>query len=313
MRRYGGCVVFVDFNYLFVVFSLFSGYKVPDMTVDKRDVGDVFRERLGDLADRYGGNQAAFARAIGLDRSALRQLMVPGSTRLPRAETLCRIAERHSVSLDWLLGLSQSDSVATEISTTLEIEEAADDRDDTRLNEWHREAIGYKIRYVPKTLPDPLRLQEVILYEHSPARDPKPLTLLHEADSRLAYTRRPETDVEVCMSRQALEQFARGEGIWKGLAATVRQRQLEHMLTLLDELYPTFRLFLFDATQAYSAPYTVFGPMRAAIYMGQMYLVVNSVEHIAALTRHFDLLIRAARDTPVDSPRFVQGLLDVAT
>ena len=34
------------------------------MTVDKRDVGDVFRERLSELAGRYGGNQAAFARAI---------------------------------------------------------------------------------------------------------------------------------------------------------------------------------------------------------------------------------------------------------
>jgi len=280
------------------------------MNIDKRDVGAVFRERLGELATRYGRNQAAFARAIGLDRSALRQLLVPGSTRLPRAETLCRIAEQHSVSLDWLLGLSQSDSAATEISTVLEIEEAADDRDDTQLNAWHREAIGYKIRYVPKTLPDPLRLQEVIIYEHSPQRDPKPLTQLHEADSRLAYTRRPETDIEVCMSRQTLEQFARGEGIWRDLSPSVRQRQLEHMLALLDELYPTFRLFLFDATKVYSAPYTVFGPIRAAIFMGEMYLVINSVEHIAALTRHFDQLIRAARDTPVDSPRFVEGLLD---
>ena len=120
MWRCGVFVVFMDFNFLNVVFNQQIEYKVPQMTIDKRDVGDVFRERLAELAGRHGGNQAAFARAIGLDRSALRQLMAPGSTRLPRAETLCRIAEQHSVSLDWLLGLSQSDSVATEISTTLD-------------------------------------------------------------------------------------------------------------------------------------------------------------------------------------------------
>ena len=153
-------VVFMDMFRTHDDFNHILCDKVSDMSIDKRDVGSTFRDRLADLARRYDGNQAAFARAIGLDRSALRQLLMPGSTRLPRAETLCRIAERHSVSLDWLLGLSQSDSASTEISTTLEIEEAADDRDDTRLNEWHREAIGYKIRYVPKTLPDPLRLQE---------------------------------------------------------------------------------------------------------------------------------------------------------
>jgi len=280
------------------------------MVVDKRDLGGVFRERLAALADRYGGNQAAFARAIGLDRSALSQLLVHGSTRLPRAETLCRIAERHNVSVDWLLGLSQSDSVGTEIAATLEIEEAGEGSDDTQLAEWHREAIGYKIRYVPKTLPDPLRLAEVILFERSPERDPEPTTLIREADTRLTYSRRPETDIEVCMPQQSLALFAIGEGVWRGLDPAIRRRQLEHMVRLLDELYPTFRLFLFDGGEVYSAPYTVFGPIRAAIYMGEMYLVVNSVEHIAALTRHFDDLIRAARHTPVESPRYIEKLID---
>ena len=36
------------------------------------------------------------------------------------------------------------------------------------------------------------------------------------------------------------------------------------MATLLDDLYPTFRLFLYDGRMRYSIPYTIFGPYRAA-------------------------------------------------
>ena len=39
---------------------------------------------------------------------------------------------------------------------------------------------------------------------------------------------------------------------------------------------------------------TVFGPLRAAVYIGDMYLVLNSTEHIRELTSRFDNLIRAA-------------------
>jgi hypothetical protein len=52
--------------------------------------------------------------------------------------------------------------------------------------------------------------------------------------------------------------------------------------------------FLFDRRSRYSVPLTIFGPKRAAIYIGNMYFVLNSTEHIRALTRHFDDLIRVA-------------------
>ena len=41
-------------------------------------------------------------------------------------------------------------------------------------------------------------------------------------------------------------------------------------------------------------PYTIFGAQRAAIYAGDMYLVLNATQPIRRLTRHFDNLIRAA-------------------
>ena len=83
-----------------------------------------------------------------------------------------------------------------------------------------------------------------------------------------------------------------------------------NMIALMDELYPTFRWFLYDARDRYSVPITVFGPLRATIYIGQMYMVFNSTEHIRALTAHFDELIRAAKVQPPDVPSVVRRLLD---
>jgi len=83
-----------------------------------------------------------------------------------------------------------------------------------------------------------------------------------------------------------------GQGIWKGLDSSIRETQARHMTHLLDELYPEVRLFLFDGKTLYSAPYTVFGPNRAVVFLGQIYFVFNTTEHIRALARHFDDLIR---------------------
>jgi transcriptional regulator with XRE-family HTH domain len=78
--------------------------------MDKRDLSVVFRDRLKTLLDRSGQNQSAFASDVGIDRSALSQLLSGASTRLPRAETLLNIAAAHRVSLDWLLGLSHDEA-----------------------------------------------------------------------------------------------------------------------------------------------------------------------------------------------------------
>ena len=77
--------------------------------VDKRDLSSLFRERLKMLVRRSDLNQSGFAAAVGIDRSALSQLLSGATTRLPRAETLLNIASENKVSLDWLLGLSQDE------------------------------------------------------------------------------------------------------------------------------------------------------------------------------------------------------------
>ena len=266
--------------------------------MDKRDIAQTFRERLGLLIQRADGNLARFADKAGLDRSALSQFLAPGTTRLPRAESLCRIAEFNGVSLDWLLGVSQSETSSTEVAPGLTIERVTDENGKLRLDAWHAEATGYKIRYVPAILPDLLRLDEVTAFEYG--SEPEGLVSAKADQSRrqLDYSRRPETDMEVCMPRQTLEALAGGEGMWAELPDSLRRHQIDHMAHLLDELYPTFRLFLYDARKVFSAPYTVFGPLRAAIYMGDLYVVVNAVEQIRSLSQHFDGLIRLADVTP---------------
>lgn len=277
--------------------------------MDKRDLSNLFRERLKVLVFRSAGNQSAFAASIGIDRSALSQMLSETSTRLPRAETLLTIAAEHKVSLDWLMGLSHDEGLTGEIRESLEIEEGRGDFDDTLLQTWHAEAVGTKIRYVPAGIPDLLRTEALIAYESEISNRSREAQA-GETQFRIDYNRRPETDMEVCMPRHTLEIFARGLGVWTGVSEKLRRAQLTHMATLLDELYPAFRLFLYDGRMRYSVPYTIFGPYRVAVYVGDMYLVLNATSAVRTLTRHFDNLIRSAEINPHEAAGFAARLAD---
>ncbi len=280
----------------------------PTTLTDKRDVAEIFRERMGLLIDQRRESLASFARSIGLDRSALSQFLAPGSTRLPRAETLHAIAARCGVSLDWLLGLVASGEAPGDNAPLLEIVETDHRIDSQLLSAWHREATGYKIRYVPSTLPDLLRTEAVSQHEFGSFRKDQLEAKEEAIRNQLDYSRRPETDMEVCVPYQRFAAFANGDDPWTELDAGTRIQQLQYMAALIDEMYPTFRLFLFDGKAVSASPYTVFGPKRAAIFMGQMYLVVNSAEHIKAMTRHFDDLIRIAVIGPDKAAAHIRSL-----
>ena len=212
----------------------------------KRETVEVFRHRLLELIARAGLSRSQFAAKAGLDRSTLSLLLGDSAVRLPRAETIAKIAAQHNSSVDWLLGLAQQDKVATEIVPQLEIETAAGSPADARLQLWREEATGFKIRYVPTTLPDLLKSDDVIDYEYANRHGPRPALRQEAAQSNLEYTRKPETDMEVCSSFQAVMSFARGEGVWNRLDRKVRLAQIERMIWLARELYPTFRWFMFD-------------------------------------------------------------------
>lgn len=278
--------------------------------MDRSETVERFRERLSQVLEESGRTRSSFAERVGLDRSTLSQLLSPGNERLPRAETIAAIAREAQVSLDWLLGLSESGTPGNElVANALEIEPGAGLPLDDRMARWHSEALGSKIRYVPTTLPDLLKSPAVIRYEYSAFGEKVPEARIEQAEARLAYSRRPETDMEVCSPIHLLEEFALGQGIWGGLPLKDRRAQLESIAELCDELYPTLRWFLFDGLAHYSAPYTIFGVKRAALYLGNMYLVLNGTEQIRALTRHFDQLIRAASVQPPDVAGIAKGLL----
>ena len=283
------------------------------MTSSRKDVLETFRERLHRVIAESKLNRSAFAQVSGIDRSTLSQLLSPTNRRLPRVETLAAIATEHQVSIDWLVGLTNTESMRAEwMNEQMSFEVDALAPNDERLISWLREAVGYKIRYVPSTLPDLLKTEAVIRYEMHEFATARPEQKIETAAARLAWTRSPDTEFECCTSFQAIETFARGGGIWRQLALRDRLAQLDHIGDLCAELYPTLRWFLFDGRQRYAAPVTIFGPQRAALYLGQMYLVLTSSEHVRTLTRHFDDLIRGAVVQPPDIPAFVAEQRTVA-
>ena len=88
----------------------------------------------------------------------------------------------------------------------------------------------------------------------------------------------------------------------------MRQAQIDHMAGLIDELYPSFRLFLFDGRERFSIPYTIFGSARVAVFAGQMYLVLNSAETIRTMQIQFEGLIRHTRIHAHEAAAFVRAL-----
>ncbi len=190
---------------------------------DRQRAVEAFRHRLLELIERGHASRSAFAAHVGMDRSTLSQLLSPDNDRLPRAETVIGIARAAQVSVDWLLGESQDEGRGAElVRADMEIEAGAASPVDERLAAWHREASGYKVRYVPTTLPDLLKTEELILYECPTLADAVPRTSLEQAAFQLSYSRHPDTEMEVCCSAQNLDGFARGEGIWRDLSAGAR-------------------------------------------------------------------------------------------
>ncbi|MGH6854040.1 MAG: helix-turn-helix domain-containing protein [Aestuariivirga sp.] len=277
--------------------------------MQKRETVALFQRRLSELIATSGQSRARFAARAGLDRSTLSQLLALDNVRLPRAETIGRIASRHGASADWLLGLSEVQHVTPDIVAQPMVERGADDPANEHLKRWREEARGSKVRYVPASLPDHIKTDAVIAYENSKLSLAEAMALSASARDSIDHVRQPASEIEVCTSRQAVESFARGEGLWRQLPMRERRRQLEHMATAVDELYPSYRWFLYDGRERYAAPYTVFGQKRAAIYMGSLYFVFTSTGHIRQMTQHFDDLIRQARVQPNETGDFIRKLM----
>lgn len=270
----------------------------------------LFQQRLQQVISESGLNRSSFSTSISVDRSTLSQLLSAENVRLPRADTIASIAEKHQVSIDWLLGITQQGSLGANIMPEAFSVDDYSTTASARLLDWHREATGYKVRYVPTTLPDLLKTEAVAEYEFNRYGSGKVDQTLRDNQLLLLQQRHPGSELETCVSIQSLRSFALGQGIWEGLAADQRRAQLERMIELNDELYPSFRWFLYDGKETYSCSFTIFGPLRATLFLGHLYIVVNSIEHIRKLTERFDDLIRIAVVHPHEIEKTLKGLID---
>jgi transcriptional regulator with XRE-family HTH domain len=272
----------------------------------RQDTALLFRRRLDSVIARSGQTSSAFARAAGIDRSTLSQLLDDNDPRLPRADTLIGIARTAHVSIDWLLGLSQREEVGAEIiEAMLQIEVHARGPADDAFFGWLKEAEGYRIRTVPVALPDFIKTAAVLQAEYGEAPGEASLDLVR---ARLDYMGQPDTDVEVCLAIQALQAFAAGRDIWEGLPRQRRLEQLRHLIGIYHAAYPGLRFYLYDLRTAYSAPFTVFGRKRAVVFLGPSYLVLNGSDHIRLFARRFDEMIRLSVVQPHDVGRYLERL-----
>ncbi len=274
--------------------------------IDKRDRAELFRLRLTQAMTTRAISQSALARAVGVDRSTVSQLLEAGSARLPNAQVAAECASVLGVSCDWLLGLAdRPEPFEALLESALSLTDAPRALIDETIFGWHQEAAGYKIRHVPATLPDMVKTREMMVWEYAAQLGDDADQAITRSEKRLAKMREARSDYEIALPLHELDAFARAEGYYAGLPREVRVAQIDRILTLVEQLYPALRIYLFDARWVYSAPITVFGPILAVVYLGRHYLAFRDPARVATLSAQFDGLIRdaaiGARDLPTIS------------
>lgn len=254
-------------------------------------------------------SQSALARAIGVDRSTISQLLRGGGARLPNAHVVGACAAALNVSADWLLSLSDRPETAAALSSTdLSLTEAPRALVDQQIFDWHTEAQGYKIRHVPAALPDMLKTRAMLEWEYSPHLGRTSAQAITASEERLNWMRDARSDYEIALPLFELHSFAHATGYYQGLPLQVRLAQLDRFLELAEQLYPRLRVYLFDAQRLYSAPVTIFGPLLAVFYAGSHYLAFRDRARIDIFTAHFDHLIREADLTARHLPTHLRHL-----
>ncbi len=279
--------------------------------IDKRDRAALFRQRLGQALSEKGMSRSALARAVGVDRSTISQLLKRQDTRLPNAQVVGECAATLGVSADWLLGLAEHPERAADLlANAITITEAPRALIDEHIFAWHQEAAGYKIRHVPATLPDMLKTPEMLAWEYAGQLGRTPDQLLGAMRDRLAWISTARSDYEIALPLHELHSFARAEGYYAGLPAPIRRAQIDWFLSLHAQLYPSLRVFLFDARRVFSAPITVFGPLVGVVYLGRDYMAFRDREQVQGLSRHFDWLVRESDVPAREFPSLLRALRD---
>lgn len=257
-----------------------------------------------------GVTKAGLARATGINRSTVTQMLSDREDRMPGGQVVAGVAATLGVTTDWLLGLSDSsERVGALLDVTISDAHRGLGADD-QLYAWHEEAAGYKIRHVPATMPDVLKTDALMRWEYAAHSVNTPDRAIAAAHARLEWLRSTTSDYEIAIPIHELKSLCFATGYYETLTLEVRLEQLEWLGEVYAQLFPSLRLFLFDARHVFSAPLTVFGPQMAALYVGRHYVTFRDRERVRAMSQQFDWLVREAQVTDRDFGDYVATLRD---
>ena len=277
--------------------------------IDKRDRAGLFRDRLALAMAEKSMTQSGLARQVGVDRSTISQLLTGQGARLPNAQVVAQCAAALAISADWLLGLTERpERLAELLATSLTMTEAPRALIDETIFNWHQEAAGYKIRHVPATLPDMLKTRAMLRWEYEPQLGRTADQAIGASEDRLTWMARAGSDYEIALPLHEVESFIRAEGYYQGVPADVRAEQIERLRDLYRKLYPTLRIYVFDARRVFSAPVTIFGPLLAVLYLGRHYIAFRDSARVGSFSSHFDWLVRESETGARDFNRLLAEL-----
>jgi len=271
--------------------------------MDKRDRALLFRIRLQEAMQSRGQSRSGLARAVGVDRSTISQLLGQGTARLPNAQVVAECATALGVSGDWLLGLSDlPEQASAQLAASMQVSPAERAPIDDQILAWHREATGYKIRHVPATLPDMLKTDALLRWEYAPHLGRTTDQAIRASRDWLKDMRHNMSDYEIAMPLFIVDSLVSATGYYRDLPDDIRAGQIAHLNDLHDQMYPSVRIFLYDARRLWSSALTIFGPLIGVIYLGQQHLAFRDRERVRNLTHHFDGLVREASVSARDWP-----------
>lgn len=278
--------------------------------MDRRERAVLFRDRLSQALAGAARTRSALARAAGVSRSTISQLLDAETTRLPNAQLAADCAAILGVSADWLLGLTdRPERPGDVIAAAVQLADANRAPADDQFQQWYQEARGQKIRHVPATLPEFLKTEALLRWEYSSVLGKTADQAIAAMRERIDWLETGQSDLEIAMPLQELWALAEGGGYYRGLSEEIRREQLQRFAEQAEAHYPTLRLFLFDERRLYSAPVTIFGRFLGAIYVGRFYLAFRERERVGSLTQHFDWLVREAEVDGRNVAEHVRGLL----
>ncbi len=277
--------------------------------MDRRARAELFRDRLRQALAETEMSQSGLARQVGVDRSTISQLLSGQSVRLPNAHVVALCAEALGVSCDWLTGLSDLPERAADLlASSMEVADAPRAPVDEQILSWYVEAAGHKIRHVPAAFPDMLKTERMLRWEYAIYMERTTEQVVGASRDRLDWMRQQMSDFEIAMPLYEVESLVHATGYYRDMPREIRAEQFAHLLDLHRSLYPSLRIFLFDAHRLWSAPLTVFGPLVGVLYLGQQYLAFRDRDRVQLLTRQFDGLVREADVSARDWPGHLQAL-----